>query len=65
MPSPDRLDFRVQIAEHRVVLQQVRERRRIGEVVDRHEIDVRVAERGAHDVAADAAEPVDANPDFH
>jgi hypothetical protein len=38
-------------------------RRGVGEVVDRDEIDVLVAERGPHDVAADAPEPVDA--DFH
>ena len=34
----------------------------VGEIVDRHEIDVLVAERRAHDVAADAAESVDADP---
>ena len=59
------LDVRVQVAEHRVVLQQVRERVRARQIVDRDEVDVLVAERRAHDVAADAAEPVDADPDSH
>src|SRR5262245_55332566 len=38
----------------------MRERVRAGEIVDCDEIDVRVAERRAHDVPADAAESVDA-----
>ena len=60
-----RFDLRVQVAEHRVVLEQVRQRRRVGEIVHRDEIDVLVAERGAHDVAADAAEAIDANLHSH
>ena len=36
----------------------------VGQVVDGDEVDVLVAERRAHDVAADAAEPVDANLDW-
>ncbi len=59
------LDLRVQVAQHRVVLQQVGERVRAGQIVDCDEIDVLIAERGAHDVAADASEPVNANPDRH
>jgi hypothetical protein len=52
--------------EDRVVLEQVRERVVVGEVVDRHPLDVRARGlRGAEDVAADAAEAVDANPDGH
>ena len=60
-----RADRHGEVAEHRVVLQQVRERRGVGDVVDRDEVDVLVAERGAHDVAADPSEPVDAYPDGH
>jgi hypothetical protein len=41
----------------------VRQRVGVGQVVDRYDIDAAVTHRGAHDVAADAAEPVD--PDFH
>ena len=59
------LDLRVQVAEHRVVLQQMRKRVRAREVVDGDKVDVLVAERGAHDVAADAAEAVDTYPDRH
>ena len=62
---PFGLDFCVQVAEHRVVLQQMRQRRRVRQVVDRDEVDVFVGERRPHDVPADAAEPVDANLDRH
>ena len=37
----------------------------VGQIVDRDEIDVLVAERRAHDVAADAPESVDADLDSH
>jgi hypothetical protein len=43
----------------------MRKRGGVREVVDRDEVDVLVGERGAHDVAPDAAEPVDANFDGH
>src|SRR5207247_5690186 len=59
------LDLRVQITEHRVVLQQVRKRVRIREIVDGDNVDVRIAECRPHDVPADAAEPVNANPHRH
>ena len=52
--------LRVQVAEHGVVLQQMGERGGVCEIVDRHEVDVPVTERGAHDVAADSPESVDA-----
>jgi hypothetical protein len=54
-----------QVAEHRVVLQEVRQRLGIGEVVDTHEIDVVIGQRRAHDVAPDSSEPVDAYSDRH
>ena len=60
-----RRDVRVQIAEHRVVFEKMRERLGAGEIVDGDEVDVLVAERRAHDVPADAAEPVDTYPDWH
>ena len=58
-------DFVLQVAEDGVVLEQVGERGGGGEVVDGDEFDVRVAERGAENVASDAAEAVDANLDCH
>src|SRR5262249_56088887 len=60
-----RLDRRVQVAEDRIVLEQMRERLGAGEIVDRDEVDISVAERGAHDVAPDATEAVDSYPDRH
>ncbi len=60
-----RLDCGVQVAQHGVVLEQVGQRGGAGQVVDGDEIDIVVAERGPHDVAADAAKSVDANPDCH
>ena len=48
-----------------IVLQQMRQRLRIGKIVDRHEFQIRVIERGAQNVAADASEAVDANFDCH
>src|SRR6266446_1130085 len=54
-----------QIAEDGVVLQKVRESFRVGDVVDGDELDVLVVKRGAHYVATDAAEAVDANLDGH
>ncbi len=58
-------DRGAQVAEHRVVLQQVRQRLGVGEVVDTHEIDVAVGQGRAHDVAPDSTEPVDAYSDGH
>ena len=43
----------------------MRQRFRIGEVVDRHEVEVLVGERGAKNIAADAAETVNAYFDCH
>src|SRR6185437_3940767 len=54
-------------AVHRVVLEEVRERARVGEVVHRDDGDVGdvlLAQR-ANDLAADAAEPVDSHPNCH
>ena len=50
------LHLRVKVPEDRVVLQQMGKRMGAGDVVDRDEVDILVAERGPHDVAADAAE---------
>jgi hypothetical protein len=55
----------VQVAEYRIVFEQVRERVRAGQIVDGDEVDVPVAERRTHDVPADAAETVNANLHGH
>src|SRR5205085_10506560 len=49
----------------RVVLEQVRQRVRARQVIDRDKIDVLVAERRPHDVATDTAEAVNADPNRH
>ena len=54
-------DLVLQVAQDGVVLEQVGERGRGGEVVDGDKLDVGVADCGAEDVASDAAEAVDAN----
>ena len=48
------------IAEDRVVLEQMSQGRRGGEVVYGYEFNLRVAESGTKDVASNAAEAVDA-----
>ena len=53
------------VSKDRVVLQQVREGLGIRDVVHRHELDVLVVDGCAHDIAADAAEAVDSNLDWH
>ncbi len=65
-PSPA-LDVALIRAMHRVVLEQVRERLRVGEVVHRDEVDVRdsLLLRGAKDLPSDAAEAVDADANCH
>jgi len=55
----------VEVAEHRVVLEQMRERMRTREIVDGDEIDILVAERGPHDVPPDAPESIDPDPYSH
>ena len=65
MPSAVALTSALQVADDRVVLQQVRQRGGVGQVVDGHEVDVVVRHRGPHDVAADAPEPVDPHSNCH
>jgi hypothetical protein len=57
---------RVEPTEDRVVLEQVRERGVVGEVVDPDDLDVGAARpHGAEEVAADPAESVDAYANSH
>src|SRR5581483_1210388 len=52
-------------AEHGVVLQEVRHRLRVADVVRGHELEVAAAlERRPEEVAPDAPEPVDPDPDL-
>ena len=59
------LDRGGEVAEHRVVLQEMRQRLRVGQVVDGHEVDLVVGQRRAHDVAPDAPESVDPYSNRH
>jgi hypothetical protein len=62
----DRLDLLVQRPEDGVVLEQVRHRLRIAEVVRGHEVDVRPPlPRGAEEIAPDAPETVDTHANAH
>ena len=59
------LDRDVEVAEHGVVLQQVRHRLRVAEVVRRDDLEVAAAlDLRAQEVPADAAEAVDPDPDL-
>ena len=52
-------------AEHRIVLEQVRKRLGVGQVVDRHEFDVVVMQTRTNDVPADPAEAINTYFDCH
>ena len=57
------LDRDVEVAEHGVVLEQVRHRLRVADVVRGHDLEVAaLLELGAQEVPADAAEAVDPHP---
>ena len=58
-------DFVRQIAEDRIVLQQMRQRLGIGDVVDGDDFDGGIAQGGAENVAADASETIDAYFNCH
>ena len=52
-------------AVHGVVLEQMRQRLGVGDVVDGDELDVALADAGAQDVATDASKAIDPNLDAH
>ena len=58
-------DFVLEVAEDRVVLEQMGKRCRAGQVVNGNKIDLGIAEGGAQNVAANSAEAVDANLNCH
>jgi len=53
----------IEISEYRVILQQVRKSLRIRQIVNGDEIDIRIPDRSAKDIASDASKAVDTN--FH
>src|SRR5579862_8316920 len=53
------------IAEYGIVLQEVRERFRVGNIVHRYDLDRRIAQRRTKDIAADASETVDSHFHWH
>ena len=55
----------VELAEDGIVLQQVRQRLGVGEIVGGDKFDVGMMQAGADHIAADAAEAVDAYFDGH
>jgi hypothetical protein len=55
----------VQVAEDGIVLQQMGKSLRVSDVIDGHDFDVRMPQRGAHDVPPDAPETVDSHFDRH
>jgi hypothetical protein len=52
-------DFVFQVSQNGIVLEQVREGRRSGQIIDRDKVNFGVAERGAKHITSDAAEAVD------
>ena len=64
-PSASTVTVGGEAAVDRVVLEQVRQRRRVGDVVDRHELEVGVGERLPVDQAADPPEAVDCHAQCH
>jgi len=55
----------VQIAKHRIVLQQVRESSGVGQIVDGYEVDVRITEGCAKNISADPTETINTNLHRH
>ena len=58
-------DIVLEISQHRIVLQQVRERLRVGDIVYSNEVDFRIPKRGAKNVAPDATKSIDADFNCH
>ena len=51
----------MKIPQDRIIFQKMRERFRIGNVIDGDEFDILITERGAENISADATEAIDAN----
>jgi len=59
------LDGRLEAAVHGVVLQEVGQGLRVGDVVHGHDLERWILVRGAEEITADPPEPVDADFDGH
>jgi len=55
----------IEISEHRIILQKVRERFRIGQIIYRDKVNVWITQGSAKDIASDATKAVDANLHRH
>ena len=53
------------VPQNRVILQKVGQRFRIRQIVDCYEVQVRILERSAQNIAANSSEAIDANFDCH
>src|SRR5207253_5085704 len=60
-----RLDLLFEHTVHRVILQEVRHRPRVCEIVDGNELEGWVIQRGPEDLPPDPSEPVDADTNRH
>src|SRR5579859_1687675 len=54
-----------QVAQNRIVLEQMSQSGGAGQVIDGHKFDIRIVNGGAQHVASDAAKAVNANFDCH
>ena len=61
MASSVGVNLHRQRAQHGVVLQQVRQRLGVGEIVDRYKLDIVPVQGRPDHIPANAAEPIDAN----
>ena len=58
-------DFLVEVAQDRVVFQEVREGLGVGQIVDRDEVQLCIAQGGPENVPADPSKPIDADFQTH
>ena len=54
-----------EVAEHGIVLQQVRKHFGIGQIIDGYKVDVWITERGAKNISSDTTKSVDTNLHRH
>src|SRR3954471_3129453 len=58
-------DLVIEVAEHRIVLQKMSQSFRIGQVIHRYELKIRVVQRSAQNIATDASKSIDTYFDCH
>src|ERR1051325_1313450 len=59
------LYFMGKISQHRIVFQQMRQRFRVGDIVNRHELDIFIAQSAPEDIPANSTETIDAYSHCH